>query len=883
MGRESYITLATNDAYCIGALVLAASLRQTQTSKELTVLITVGVTVEEIRNVNHHNHDLLRRDDLKISFTKVQCWSVVQFSKAVYLDADTVVLHNVDELFEREELSAVPDPCWPDCFNSGVFVFRPSLETHRALLKVALEAGSFDGGDQGLLNTYFSDWLSKDISRRLPYVYNCICPITDDSGLDFYTSVPAWVKFGGAIRVAHFSGPIKPWHQTSAAKRCNEVACFALLGTAADRRTISRTSGMLAYWWSLFLILVRPHLTSDMYLGDFYLERQPTDTHAIAEEHFKTQISIEELASFAPYQPSFVQTREPHSAAVRSPSPQLMVPYHPEFHETRWDYLHHGQRIDQVNRFKEHHDVPKTDQSLAARIPTSISAHLHSHPSPVHSIKPSSNQDKGSPTRKEPSPLLPSTPHKGFFFSPPPSQPSVEVVSIPHTPQPSQAHSLVSSRPIESEIEESSPHVQPFTSPPKVTRELDKPSVWQNLPPVPPKPSCVYSFDCPECRRDLAKFDSNNLKRAKSYRHEVEKQPLLKLSVTRTRKASKGLPHTTKLDKKAGNLQKWDKTKYESTVFGPVMKKFATGDRSISGTLVDEKRNKYLHNQWAEAEVRLLNALNLRSSTLVGKASGSETVYQNSQVPRTIYALDLAADMHTQRTGVSIHGSSHTSTIATHISPEKRNVTSVIPGKQTHVASKSRGICTFDRTTFTDSITLETPGSGRGIIYVPSPIITANACRTTNDFFEMVESRKKTDLDPSGRIASGLILHSSKQRTLSQLRKFREKHKMKRFDKRVAESTWEDKEQIDKLRQQLVKAQPKKPGIGGHLGSLDLGDKRCARHELLDAERMYAWERGQIDYTGSDRFANILAKLCDTMQKVGGETNRPIGLDVCTV
>ncbi|KAF6779701.1 hypothetical protein AHF37_00726 [Paragonimus kellicotti] len=280
MGRESYITLATNDAYCTGAMVLAASLRQTQTSKELTILITVGVSngfrnllkqffdnvieVEEIQNINHHNRGLLRRDELRFAFTKVQCWSVVQFSKAVYLDADTVVLHNVDELFEREELSAVPDPCWPDCFNSGVFVFRPSLETYRALLKVTSEAGSFDGGDQGLLNTYFSDWLSKDISRRLPYVYNCICTITDGSELDFYTSVPAWVKFGGAIRVAHFSGPIKPWHRTSAAKRCNEVACFALLGTAADRRTISRTSGMLAYWWSLFLILVRPHLTSDM-------------------------------------------------------------------------------------------------------------------------------------------------------------------------------------------------------------------------------------------------------------------------------------------------------------------------------------------------------------------------------------------------------------------------------------------------------------------------------------------------------------------------------------------------------------------------------------------------------------------------------------------
>lgn len=55
------------------------------------------------------------------------------------------VLSNIDELFDREELSAAPDPGWPDCFNSGVFVFRPSNETHKDLLAYCAEKGSFDG------------------------------------------------------------------------------------------------------------------------------------------------------------------------------------------------------------------------------------------------------------------------------------------------------------------------------------------------------------------------------------------------------------------------------------------------------------------------------------------------------------------------------------------------------------------------------------------------------------------------------------------------------------------------------------------------------------------------------------------------------------------
>ena len=55
------------------------------------------------------------------------------------------MLQNIDELFEREELSAAPDAGWPDCFNSGVFVYKPSEETYDALLQLAVSSGSFDG------------------------------------------------------------------------------------------------------------------------------------------------------------------------------------------------------------------------------------------------------------------------------------------------------------------------------------------------------------------------------------------------------------------------------------------------------------------------------------------------------------------------------------------------------------------------------------------------------------------------------------------------------------------------------------------------------------------------------------------------------------------
>ena len=66
---------------------------------------------------------LTDRSELGVTFTKLHCWRLTEYRKCVFLDADTLVLANIDDLFDRDELSAAPDAGWPDCFNSGVFVF----------------------------------------------------------------------------------------------------------------------------------------------------------------------------------------------------------------------------------------------------------------------------------------------------------------------------------------------------------------------------------------------------------------------------------------------------------------------------------------------------------------------------------------------------------------------------------------------------------------------------------------------------------------------------------------------------------------------------------------------------------------------------------------
>lgn len=101
--------------------------------------------VKELSSDDEEHLALLNRPELGVTFSKLNAWRLEQYSKCVFLDADTLVLTNVDELFEREELSAAPDIGWPDIFNSGVFVFCPNRATFNALMELAQQEGSFDG------------------------------------------------------------------------------------------------------------------------------------------------------------------------------------------------------------------------------------------------------------------------------------------------------------------------------------------------------------------------------------------------------------------------------------------------------------------------------------------------------------------------------------------------------------------------------------------------------------------------------------------------------------------------------------------------------------------------------------------------------------------
>ncbi|XP_022095081.1 glycogenin-1-like isoform X1 [Acanthaster planci] len=261
---EAFVTLTTNDSYGYGALVLGQSLRDVGTTRQLVVMVTKQVSqpmrrqlsfiYDVIQQVDPFDSQdaahlaMLTRPELGITFTKIHCWTLTHFKKCVFLDADCLVLQNVDDLFDREEFSAAPDVGWPDIFNSGVFVFCPSEETYQGLLQCAVTQGSFDGGDQGLLNTYFSNWATLDIKYHLPFVYNMTSAIS-------YTYRPALERFGKEIRIVHFIGTAKPWLYVYYPST-NWLAPPESGDSGHDIEYVRK-------WWDIFLTKIRPNIEEE--------------------------------------------------------------------------------------------------------------------------------------------------------------------------------------------------------------------------------------------------------------------------------------------------------------------------------------------------------------------------------------------------------------------------------------------------------------------------------------------------------------------------------------------------------------------------------------------------------------------------------------------
>ncbi|KZO95994.1 glycosyltransferase family 8 protein [Calocera viscosa TUFC12733] len=224
------VTLLTSSSYLPGALVLAHALRDLhprpalppETHFQTVCLVTPElVDVADIRSLRQafdlvlgveviddqsqlgvENLGLLGRRDLTTVLTKLHVFRLTQFERILFLDADTLPLQPLSHLFTLQhphKLAAAPDAGWPDCFNSGVVLLQPSEQAFEELRALARTRGSWDGGDQGLLN----EWAGEDW-HRISFTYNTTPTAA-------YTYKPAYARYHEQIKLLHFIGSQKPW------------------------------------------------------------------------------------------------------------------------------------------------------------------------------------------------------------------------------------------------------------------------------------------------------------------------------------------------------------------------------------------------------------------------------------------------------------------------------------------------------------------------------------------------------------------------------------------------------------------------------------------------------------------------------------------------
>ncbi|KAL2469201.1 putative UDP-glucuronate:xylan alpha-glucuronosyltransferase 4 [Forsythia ovata] len=205
--REAYVTvLHSSEDYVCGAIALAQSIIQTNTTKDLVLLADVnrisqyslkglraaGWNIKPIRRIRSPHSK--RQSYNEYNYSKLRIWQLKDYDRVMFIDSDLIVLKNIDKFFNYPQLSAVGNH--KHIFNSGLMLIEPSICTFKTLLKKRFVVASYNGGDQGFLNEMFPWW------HRLPAKLNY---------LKYFNTINDQLhEIPHDLYALHFVG-LKPW------------------------------------------------------------------------------------------------------------------------------------------------------------------------------------------------------------------------------------------------------------------------------------------------------------------------------------------------------------------------------------------------------------------------------------------------------------------------------------------------------------------------------------------------------------------------------------------------------------------------------------------------------------------------------------------------
>lgn len=226
----TYACVLSTNNYLMGVLVLNENLKRLNSKYELLCLINETITEETRNTLTKHNIKYVEFPSVpynvsfsyqwNYTFDKFNVFLLSDYDKVVCLDADLLILENLDFLFDYETPAMVIDnPSFTDRYNSGVMVITPNKETFDILVKMKDAESVHERviGDQNILNDYY---LANGTINRIPDRYNVLRTIIEEKVmyLDIETNQEEErnkVVLNAVVEnpaVLHYVGGLKPFN-----------------------------------------------------------------------------------------------------------------------------------------------------------------------------------------------------------------------------------------------------------------------------------------------------------------------------------------------------------------------------------------------------------------------------------------------------------------------------------------------------------------------------------------------------------------------------------------------------------------------------------------------------------------------------------------------
>jgi hypothetical protein len=175
---EAYVTFATPD-YHWGLIAWLRSLRKVS-GRPVIILAPSELDIpEDIRNVVvlitpalGHRRVTADRAEFANAFAKLWIFAMTPLKRLVFVDVDCLFLKSLDSLFEGSGMLVAPDYVEhkrSHRFNSGMMAITPTRVLEDEIFAKAADAETYDGGDQGTLNSILLDRVTF-----VPHTFNLL-------------------------------------------------------------------------------------------------------------------------------------------------------------------------------------------------------------------------------------------------------------------------------------------------------------------------------------------------------------------------------------------------------------------------------------------------------------------------------------------------------------------------------------------------------------------------------------------------------------------------------------------------------------------------------------------------------------------------------------